>query len=237
MKRYVVFSIAVLFSLLLLMTGCQGRTEAYAGKILPSRIENITDKDIIPEGSEGIGEREYDAASFNPRMFIGRWNLQETKGDAADLQVPAPSGSGTDTWSVKSFPLDIVFGSAVRGGDAEVFRIPFDDVTYMQADYELTALNEESESAGSSVAAAQEAGAPAFAYGSFIQSIVSFLILAWVVFMLVKTMNKLRKQEEPAPEEPTTKVCPFCGSEIPIAAKKCPCCTSDLPEEEPAAEA
>ena len=88
-----------------------------------------------------------------------------------------------------------------------------------------------------SLAAAQEAGAPAFAYGSFIQSIVSFLILAWVVFMLVKTMNKLRKQEEPAPEEPTTKVCPFCGSEIPIAAKKCPCCTSDLPEEEPAAEA
>ena len=40
---------------------------------------------------------------------------------------------------------------------------------------------------------------------------------------------------EPAPEEPTTKTCPFCGSEIPIAAKKCPCCTSDLPEEEPAA--
>ena len=89
-----------------------------------------------------------------------------------------------------------------------------------------------------SLAAAQEAGAPAFAYGSFIQSIVSFLILAWVVFMLVKTMNKMRKQEEPAPEEPTTKVCPFCGSEIPIAAKKCPCCTSDLPaEEEAAAEA
>ena len=105
MKRYVFFSIAVLFSLLLLMAGCQGRTEAYAGKILPSRIKNITDNDIIPEGSEGIGEREYDAASFNPRMFIGRWNLRETKGDAADLQVPAPSGSGTDTWSVKSFPI------------------------------------------------------------------------------------------------------------------------------------
>ena len=88
-----------------------------------------------------------------------------------------------------------------------------------------------------SLAAAQEAGAPAFAYGSFIQNVISFLILAWVVFMLVKTMNKLRKADEPAPEEPTTKVCPFCGSEIPIAAKKCPCCTSDLPEEEPAAEA
>ena len=157
MKRYVVFSFSVLFSLLLLMTGCQGQNEAYAGKILPSRIENITDKDIIPEGAEGIGEREYDATAFNPRMFIGRWNLRETKGDAADLQVPAPSGSGTDTWSVKSFPLDIVFGSAVRG-EEEVYRIPYDDVTYMEANYELSAQNEESESDGSGVAAAREGG-------------------------------------------------------------------------------
>ena len=87
-----------------------------------------------------------------------------------------------------------------------------------------------------SLSAAQEAGAPAFAYGSFIQNVVSFLILSWVVFMLVRTINKLRKAEEPAPEAPTTKVCPFCGSEIPIAAKKCPCCTSDLPEEPAEAE-
>ena len=161
MKRCVIFSFSVLFSLLLLMTGCQGRTSAYAGKILPSRIENITDKDIIPEGAEGIGEREYDAASFNPRMFIGRWNLRETKGDAADLQVPAPSGSGTDTWSVKSFPLDIVFGSAVRGNE-EVYRIPYDDVTYMEANYEVSAQNEESESDSSSVAAAREGGQMCF---------------------------------------------------------------------------
>lgn len=162
MKRYMIFSFSVLFSLLLLMTGCQGRTEAYAGKILPSRIENIADKDIIPEGAEGIGEREYDAASFNPRMFIGKWNLRETKGDAADLQVPAPSGSGTDTWSVKSFPLDIVFGSAVRGEESEVFRIPFDDITYMEADYELSVQNADSESDSSGVAAAQEAGSVCF---------------------------------------------------------------------------
>ena len=49
MKRYMIYSFSVLFSLLLLMTGCRGRTEAYAGKILPSRIENIPDKDIIPD--------------------------------------------------------------------------------------------------------------------------------------------------------------------------------------------
>lgn len=80
-----------------------------------------------------------------------------------------------------------------------------------------------------SLAAAQEAGAPAFAYGSFIQNVISFIILAFVVFLFVKTMNKMRK-EEPA-SEPTTKVCPYCQSEIPIMAKKCPHCTSDLPED------
>ena len=81
-----------------------------------------------------------------------------------------------------------------------------------------------------SLAAAQEAGAPAFAYGSFIQNVISFIVLAFVVFMSVRTMNKMRK-EEPAPE-PTTKVCPFCQSEIPLMAKRCPQCTSELPEEE-----
>lgn len=129
MKRYAIFLPAVFGTILLLMTGCQGQSEVYKGKILPQRIENIPDKDIIPEGAEGIGEREYDAEAFNPRMFIGRWILQETNGSADDLEVPAPSGSGTDSWHVKPFPLDMVFGSAVRGGDIEVYRIPFDDVT------------------------------------------------------------------------------------------------------------
>ena len=162
MKRYAIFLPAVLGTILLLMTGCQGQTEVYKGKILPQRIENIPDKDIIPEGAEGIGEREYDAEAFNPRMFIGRWVLQETNGNADDLEVPAPAGSGTDTWHVKPFPLGMVFGSAVRGGDVEVYRIPFDDVTYMQADYELSAQNEESESEGSSVSAARETGQMCF---------------------------------------------------------------------------
>jgi hypothetical protein len=71
------------------MTGCQGQTEVYKGKILPQRIENIPDKDIIPEGAEGIGEREYDAEAFNPRMFIGKWNLRETEGDAAAGEQPS----------------------------------------------------------------------------------------------------------------------------------------------------
>ena len=77
-----------------------------------------------------------------------------------------------------------------------------------------------------SLAAAQEAGASVFAYGSFIQAIVNFLIIAFCIFMVVKAINKLKK---PAPEAaPTTKICPFCKSEINIEATKCAFCASAL---------
>ena len=76
------------------------------------------------------------------------------------------------------------------------------------------------------LAAAQEAGAAVFAYGNFLQQVIQFLIIAFVIFMLVKGINKLRR---PAPEGPaTTKVCPFCKSEINIEATKCAFCGSGL---------
>lgn len=79
-----------------------------------------------------------------------------------------------------------------------------------------------------SLAAAQEAGAPVIAYGNFIQIIVQFLLTAFVIFMVIKGINKLHK---PAPEEaPATKICPFCKSEIHIDASKCPHCASEQPE-------
>ena len=69
-------------------------------------------------------------------------------------------------------------------------------------------------------------------YGSFITAIINFLILAFVIFMIVKGVNSLtslgKKKEEPVVEEPTTKVCPFCQSEISIKAVKCPHCISEL---------
>ena len=80
----------------------------------------------------------------------------------------------------------------------------------------------------------------AIKFGAFISAIITFLILALIVFMLVKAINKLRKLEEerkaaaapaPEPEAPTTKSCPFCKSEIPIDAVRCPHCTSELPAE------
>ena len=69
-------------------------------------------------------------------------------------------------------------------------------------------------------------------YGAFITDIINFIIMAFIVFLIVKFMNKLSnigKHEEPAkPAEPTTKVCPHCFSEINIKASRCPCCTSEL---------
>jgi len=69
-------------------------------------------------------------------------------------------------------------------------------------------------------------------YGSFITAIINFIIMAFVIFLIVKSMNKLAslgKHKEVATEaEPTTKVCPYCCSEIPISATRCPNCTSEL---------
>lgn len=72
-------------------------------------------------------------------------------------------------------------------------------------------------------------------YGAFISAIINFVIMAFIIFCIVKAVNKAmslgkKKEEEPTPE-PTTKVCPYCKSEIPIDAVKCCHCTSDIPEE------
>lgn len=78
------------------------------------------------------------------------------------------------------------------------------------------------------LAEAQKAGAATLNYGTFISGLLNFLIMAFVVFLIVKAMNKLRRKEEPAPE--TTKTCPHCMSEIHIDADRCPHCTSQLDE-------
>lgn len=84
--------------------------------------------------------------------------------------------------------------------------------------------------------AAKEAGYATLNYGSFITAVINFLIMAFVIFLLVKGINKIseigKKKEEPVEEAPTTKVCPFCKSEISIEAVKCPHCTSDIPPQE-----
>jgi large conductance mechanosensitive channel len=79
-----------------------------------------------------------------------------------------------------------------------------------------------------SLDAAKKMGAPVVAYGSFINTIVNFLIVAIAVFLLVKQVNRFTKPAVVPPGPPTTKECQFCSMTIPIKATRCPQCTSDL---------
>lgn len=76
---------------------------------------------------------------------------------------------------------------------------------------------------------AQTAGAVTMNYGLFINALISFLITAWVVFLVVKAINKFRRQHEAKDDKsPTTRACPFCTQEIAKKAIKCPFCTADI---------
>lgn len=76
------------------------------------------------------------------------------------------------------------------------------------------------------LAEAKKAGAATINYGLFINTLVDFTIMAFVVFLMVKQINRLRREEAPAP--PSTRDCPFCLSKVPLAASRCPQCTSTL---------
>ena len=93
-------------------------------------------------------------------------------------------------------------------------------------------LGEIPEGVENNITALKEAGVATFSYGNFISAIIYFLILAFVVFLLVKVIAKVKglgkKEVEAAPAEPTTKTCPYCCSEIDIKATRCPNCTSEI---------
>lgn len=78
------------------------------------------------------------------------------------------------------------------------------------------------------LAEAQKAGAPIIKYGSFINAVIDFLIVAFVIFLVVRVANRLQIKKTEAPAAPTTKDCPFCLSVIPIKAIRCAHCTSEL---------
>ncbi len=80
------------------------------------------------------------------------------------------------------------------------------------------------------LAEAQTAGAVTLNYGMFTNTIISFIIVAFVVFLVIKNVNRLKKE---APAQPTTKECPYCLSAIPIKAKLCAFCTSSLEPKKP----
>jgi large conductance mechanosensitive channel len=78
-----------------------------------------------------------------------------------------------------------------------------------------------------SLVAAQDAGAATINYGLFINAIIIFLVVSFVIFLIIKAVNRAQREEE-APAAPTTKECPYCQSEINIDATRCAYCTSQL---------
>lgn len=77
-----------------------------------------------------------------------------------------------------------------------------------------------------SLADAQAAGAATLNYGLFINTIIDFLIVAFIIFLIVRQINRMKRA--PVPAAPTTKDCPYCYTQIPIPATRCPNCTSEL---------
>lgn len=160
--------------------------------------------------------------------FIGEFKKFITRGNVVDLAVGVIIGGAFQS-IVNSFVNDLVmpFVGLATGG------INFSD------QFVVLKLAEgvEKGTKYASLTAAKDAGATVFAYGSFITAVLNFLIMAFVIFLLVKAINSLedigkmgkKKKDEPTPA-PTTKICPFCKSEIAIDAVRCPHCTSELEE-------
>lgn len=121
------------------------------------------------------------------------------------------------------------FGTIVKSLVSDVIMPPIGLLLGGVDFSELFITLKEGASAGpyATLAGAQEAGAVIISYGLFINSVISFLIVAFAVFLLIKSLNKLQI-EKPAVEEVTTKECPFCMSMIALKATRCPNCTSSL---------
>ena len=138
------------------------------------------------------------------------------RGNVVDMAVGIIIGGAFGT-IVKSLVSDVIMppiGLLLGGVDFSDLFITLKDGT--SAGPYTTLLN------------AQEAGAVTINYGVFINSVISFLIVAIAVFLLIKVINKLRREEETPPAPPETKECTFCYSTISIKASRCPHCTSDI---------
>jgi large conductance mechanosensitive channel len=134
------------------------------------------------------------------------------KGNVVDLAIAVIIG-GAFGKIITSLVNDIImppFGMLLGGVNFTDLFISLDGQTYP------------------SLAVATAAGAPTINYGIFLNNIISFLIIVWVLFLIVKAMNAMKKAPAPVTVEPTTKTCPQCATEIPIKAVRCPHCTSNL---------
>ncbi len=141
-------------------------------------------------------------------------------------------------FAMKGSVLDMAIGIIIGGAFSPIVKSLVNDVLMPpigllmgNVDFSnLFAVLKEGTEAGpyASLAAAQEAGAVTINYGVFFNNVISFVIVAFAIFMMVKAINRWKREEEAPPAEPTTKECEYCHTEIPIAASRCPHCTSEL---------
>jgi large conductance mechanosensitive channel len=139
------------------------------------------------------------------------------RGSVVDMAVGIVIGAAFGT-IVKSFVDDVLMppiGLALGGVDFSNFFLVLKPGAAVAAPY-------------ASLAAAKQAGAVTINYGAFFNTLVSFIIVAFALFLVIKAMNTLKREQEAAPAAPTTKDCSFCCSSIPIKATRCPNCTSAL---------
>ncbi len=126
--------------------------------------------------------------------------------------------------------IGVAFGGIIKSLVADVLMPPIGLLLGGVDFSNLFMVIKEGTAAGpfATVAAAKEAGAVTLNYGLFLNTIVSFLIIAFAIFFVVRGINRLKKEEEAPPAEPTTKDCPLCLSTIPIKATRCGHCTSEV---------
>jgi large conductance mechanosensitive channel len=136
-------------------------------------------------------------------------------------------------FAVRGSVLDLAVGVIIGGAFGKIVSSLVDDVIMPpiglalgNADFTNLFVNL-SDKPYPSLAAAKAAGAPTINYGIFLNNVITFVIIAFVVFLIVKQVNRMRRGEE-KPAEKTTKECPYCRSAIPIQATRCPHCTSEL---------
>jgi len=128
--------------------------------------------------------------------------------------------------------IGAAFGTIVRSLVSDVIMPPI-GLLLGNVDFtNLFVVLKEGATAGpyAALADAQAAGAVTLNFGVFINTIISFIIVAFAVFLVIRSINRMKKEEE-APAEPTTKECPHCFTTIPIKATRCPHCTSQLSKE------
>ena len=125
--------------------------------------------------------------------------------------------------------IGAAFGSIVNSFVSDIIMPPIGIVLGKVDFSSLFIVLKEGKVAGpyDSFAAAKAAGAVTVNYGAFINTIISFLIISFAIFLLIRNINRLKRQQE-APAVPTTKECPYCLSVIPIKAVRCAHCTSEI---------